>query len=300
MRAPCQLCGQTEELQDSHILPAFVFKWLKETSATGFIRFGEEPNKRVQDGYKKPLLCASCEQRLSVWETFFSTKLFRPLSEDASLRVRYREWLLKFCVSVSWRSLTMLKEDQGQDHFSEAQRLSADQALHTWALFMLDRLPNPGRFEQHLLPLDAVQQFSGGALPANINRYFLRTVDVDAVRGEKAAFVFSKLGRFVIVGFIDMPFPKQWVGTKVHVREGLIAPGNYTLPIQFGEYLSDKARRFAAVHEQISDAQRQKIEETAMRNTERVARSATFEAMKNDAELFGEAAFEIHRPKNQR
>ena len=36
---PFRLCGETKELQESHILPGFVYRWLKETSATGYLRF---------------------------------------------------------------------------------------------------------------------------------------------------------------------------------------------------------------------------------------------------------------------
>lgn len=300
MLAPCQLCSQTGKLQESHILPAFVFKWLKETSATGFIRFGQEPNKRVQDGYKKPWLCLICEKRLNVWETQFATNLFHLLNEDGGRRVRYREWLLKFCVSVSWRVLSMIRDDAWLGHFTEEQRNAANQALETWSQFLFDKVPHPGRFEQHLLPLDAVEDYSGGDLPANVNRYFLRTVDVDAVRGEKTSFVYSKIGKFIILGFIDVALPRQWVGTKVHVSEGVIGPGHYTLPKPFGGYLIDKALRFASLHEKISDNQRQKIEETARKNLDRVANSASFEAMSHDVRLFGCDAFEIHQSKGER
>jgi hypothetical protein len=36
-----------QELQESHILPGFVFRWMKETSATGYLRFGQQPNLRT-------------------------------------------------------------------------------------------------------------------------------------------------------------------------------------------------------------------------------------------------------------
>ena len=119
--ATCRLCGQLGELQDGHILPAFVFKWLKETSGTGFIRFSQEPDRRVQDGHRRRWLCLSCERLLNAWETQFATNLFHPLNEDGGRRVRYREWLLRFCVSVSWRSLSMLKDIEGLGHFTQRQ-----------------------------------------------------------------------------------------------------------------------------------------------------------------------------------
>ncbi|MDQ6987940.1 MAG: hypothetical protein Q9M25_09070, partial [Mariprofundaceae bacterium] len=67
MKGTCRLCGQEQDLQKSHVIPSFVYKWLKETSGTGFFRFGMEPNKRVQDGHKFYWLCKECEGRFNEW-----------------------------------------------------------------------------------------------------------------------------------------------------------------------------------------------------------------------------------------
>jgi hypothetical protein len=67
------------ELQESHILPSFVYRWMKETSATGYLRFGQQPNLRVQDGVKRHLLCANCEQRFNQWAAILSTPCSLPL-----------------------------------------------------------------------------------------------------------------------------------------------------------------------------------------------------------------------------
>jgi hypothetical protein len=298
MAASCRLCGQPGELQDSHVLPAFVFRWLKETSGTGFMRFGQEPNRRIQDGFRKQWLCLTCEQRLNVWETQFATKLFHSLNQNSGSRVPYSEWLLKFCVSVSWRSLLMMIEDFGLKHFSKAQQNAAVLALETWRGFLLEKNRHPGRFEQHLLPLDSVDHFTL-ELPANFNRYVLRAVEIDAVHGEKTAFIFSKLGRFFILGFIDVVHASRWAGTKVHVRDGVIQPRQYTLPIEFGDYLVDRAKRHAAIYGKISDAQRRKIDEAFRKNIDRVANSETFNAMTEDVRTFGSAAFKIHETKDK-
>ena len=174
----CRLCGAECDLQASHIIPAFVFRWLKDTSATGFIRFGETPNMRVQDGPTRPWLCAACESRLSSWETRFASEVFHPLNEDGGRRLKYREWLLKFCVSISWRSLLMFMEDKQLGHFSSRQLAASDLALATWSDFLLDKVPHPGRFEQHLLPLDAVESTTTRHTPTNINRHFLRAIEL--------------------------------------------------------------------------------------------------------------------------
>ena len=294
MQAPCRLCGEVAELQDSHVLPAFVFRWLKETSATGFIRFGQHPNRRVQDGKTKRWLCLSCEQKLNVWETKFANSLFHSSNSGRIHRIRYGRWLLKFCVSVSWRSLLFMLEESGLKQFSEAQRTAAAHALETWRAFLLDKVIHPGRFEQHLLPFDSIDTLTGD-FPPNFCRYLLRAVEIDVVHNNETTFVQSKLGRFVILGFIELPKPQQWSGSRIHAQEGFIAPRKYTLPIEFGNYLKDRAHRHAVVYGKISDTQLRKIDETLRNDTDRLAQSETFKAMTEDVRIFGEKAFE--RPR---
>ena len=98
----CSFCAKNGELRDSHVLPAFVYRWLRKRSGTGHIRHTENPNRRVQDGLKLPWLCALCEAKFSQYETAFATKLFHPWNKGV-VRINYTDWLLKFCTSVSWR-----------------------------------------------------------------------------------------------------------------------------------------------------------------------------------------------------
>jgi hypothetical protein len=63
------------------------------------------------------------------------------------------------------------------------------------------------------------------------------------------------------------------------------------------DYLADKSRRYASLVSNISDTQRAKIEEVARKDLDRVACSGTFDAMRNDVELSGSAAFDIHKSK---
>src|SRR5437764_5294832 len=106
----CRLCGTTAVLQSSHVIPSFVFRWLKETSGTGHLRFAQEPNKRVQDGPKYEMLCRACEERFNEWETEFSVRVFHPMTQGRTSTVRYGDWMAKFCVSVSWRVLVWYQE----------------------------------------------------------------------------------------------------------------------------------------------------------------------------------------------
>ncbi len=96
----------------------------------------------------------------------------------------------------------------------------------------------------------------------------------------------------MIVGFIiEASHPPRWVGTKVHVRHGIIEPGKYSLPETFGDYLFGQARKMADIQSRISGRQNKKIIETYRKDIDRIARSKTVEAMSHDVRLFGRKAF---------
>jgi hypothetical protein len=101
----CRLCGAIAQLQDSHFVPSFVFRWLKATSATGYIRFSLRPNVRAQDGPKSPMLCTACEARFNKWETEFANHVFYPTVQGRAEQCAYSGWMVRFCVSLSWRVL---------------------------------------------------------------------------------------------------------------------------------------------------------------------------------------------------
>jgi hypothetical protein len=218
MEDQCRLCLKQSELENSHIIPSFLYRWLKETSGTGFLRFGRNPNRRVQDGLKEYWLCPTCEDLLGKWETQFAEKVFHPLVRGEVSRFQYQAWLLKFAVSLSWRALLYIKETADLGHFSEQLTVEADKALAQWAAFLLGQEPHPGKYEQHMLPLDLITGHISDGMPPNINRYLLRSVDIDAVCSQSEAFVYVKLPHVLLVGFIHIKHPREWQGTKVHVK----------------------------------------------------------------------------------
>ena len=151
MRGKCRLCGSDAELQRSHIIPAFVFRWLRESSATGHIRLGDEPNRRVQDGWWRRWLCPCCENLLGSTERQFSQQIFRPVVEDRLEHIKYGHWLLKFCVSLSWRVLCWFQDEDQFDDYSEEDRTLLDQTTITWKKYLLGHSADIlGTFRQHI------------------------------------------------------------------------------------------------------------------------------------------------------
>jgi hypothetical protein len=295
--APCLLCDVESELQLSHVLPAFVYRWLKESSGNGHIRSSAEPNKRVQDGLKFNWLCTSCEMRLSRSEGLFAEKLFYPYIEDSGKVVQYSNWLLYFCTSVSWRVLRYYKQNSHLNDLPIEKLKQIEEADSTWKEFLLGRAKHPGNFQQHLLPVDQISSSTGSMAP-NINRYLMRAIHIDFCQGNKSIFTYAKLGRFIIIGFVHEPNPNHWKGTKVHVHEGTVGPRQYVLPIAFGDYLNEKA---SSLHETlgcISEKQQKKIDIAFRANIENYTSSDAFVAMNADVEMFGSQAFSSRGKKS--
>src|SRR5271157_2180494 len=115
MIAECHLCGQEKQLQQSHVIPKFVYNFIKKTSATGKIRQSVNVSRRLQDGTKDYLYCRSCELLFSKLERYFSLNFFYPYVQGKKDNFSYDENLKKFIISLCWRILDQdLKAYQNQ------------------------------------------------------------------------------------------------------------------------------------------------------------------------------------------
>ncbi len=143
----CALCHGLAELRQSHIVTSFFGPYLKETSATGYLRSPTAPNLRIQDLSKEELLCDSCEGRFAVWEKDYKEQAFCTEQADSFTELKYGPWLLPFLVSLSWRVLVT----QRGDLVGEYPQFSGlvDRTLEKWRLFLPGERKQPG--SQHLL-----------------------------------------------------------------------------------------------------------------------------------------------------
>ena len=288
----CPLCSSPGPLVESHIVPSFVFEWFRKTSPTGHVRFGFAPNVRIQDTIKQPLLCESCEQRIGLWEKFTAERLFHPYHNGIGGVVKHGPWLAKFCASVCWRVL-YINRGLGLKQFSERQLLFVDKALDVWADFMFDRRPHPGKNELHILPVGILDSANDPELSTNINRYLARAIDMDVACNNQIAFAYVKMCQLIVVGFIENPYPRDWQGTRVAIKQGTLGhQKRYVLPHKFGVYLNDRARRMARLFSRISSKQLAKIEDAFRINAERVSESEGTRALEADIRMFGQAAFD--------
>lgn len=282
---PCAFCAERKKLRMSHVLPAFIYRWLR---SSGHIRNTDQPDKRVQDGLKLPWLCDDCEKLFSTFEAAFATKLFHPWHNGIHT-IEYGEWLLKFCVSVSWRVLRYARGRNKTKHYPDQQKTLMDEALERWRAFLVDEVPHPGQFEQHLLIFDRVESTTIAGLPHNFNRFMTRAVTLDIVGSDRTLMTFAKLGRFMVFGIIQRG-PNRWEGTKVHVRHGVIKPGKKVLPAGLIDLFKEKAAHVAKAMDSISATQRDKIDQYLIDNLDTFVDSDHFQAIIADATMFGEEA----------
>lgn len=104
----CKFCKEKEAIENSHIIPSFIYKWLKDTSSTGFIRTTNEPNKREQDGLKSPLLCSTCECEFAEFENSFKKEIFSKLAnyrKTCPQQLEISESTRKMIYIIVWRLL---------------------------------------------------------------------------------------------------------------------------------------------------------------------------------------------------
>jgi hypothetical protein len=299
----CRLCNCEADLQESHVIPAFVYKWRKDTAPTPHMRVSNEPNRRVQDGLKFFWLCRNCEQRLSNWEREFSRTVFHQVTEDGVCRVQYGDWLLKFCVSISWRVLLSAYEKNAFIELSKVDQVEATAALERLASFLRGEVPHPERFEQHLFVTENLAAVRGHRLPAGMNRYAMRSIEIDVPSTNDFGFTFAKMGPVAVLGFYHLARPREWSGGKVHVKRGLIAPTRYTVPDPFIDYLIRRAVRYGDILNQLSERQRAIADEATTkgieRNRERLADSHWLKGMQRDLDQFGEDALGVGFPKDE-
>ncbi len=286
----CRLCGKNEHLQKSHIIPNFVITHQRKTSPTGFFRSGVAVNHRTQDGEKMKLLCRSCEELFSQWETSFAQHIYHPCNKGTQ-NLPYDSWMLKFAVSVSWRSLMWYMDSSSKNvtYTPEADALITD-ALNTWKQFLLGEIQTPLVYEQHMLILDPIKSTAHiDDLPPIFNRFLVRGTFTNlATFEEEPQFIFTKMGRVVLLGFIGNKHPAryQWDGTKLYATKGCVRV-NPPVPRAFINYLIKNAKHLQSGYDKLSPKQQKLIGESFDKNLDRVAESEYFEVWKKDVEMFG-------------
>ena len=271
----CSLCLKDEELRESHVIPKFVAKWLKETSATGYLRQAVQPNIRKQDFATERLLCGTCENLFSKWENQFAESIFFPYLNDRKEEFEYTDWLLKFAVSLIWR--LGVAELEGFRDYQPQLTNYLEQALSVWRDYLLHDVPMKESYGFHLIFMDYVKSVQGGSIPEGFHWYTLRGVDGTLPANTNEVYGFVKLPAIVFFSGIIPRRPSKLKNTRI-LERGKIKTSNQVIsnPI-FGEFYLDRATQAWKMSEATSEKQREVIRKSVNRDPEKNLKSQSFQ-----------------------
>lgn len=149
----CALTNEECELQLSHILPKFVWRYQK-ANGSNYWRDNINPNIAMQDGPKEYLLGRFGEQEFSKRETWFANNVFYPFCKDQlkTSKVAYKEELYYFCISVLWRILLTTKDYIADPKLKEKCIV----AMEEWRIYL-----------------------NGGDIPPTYNQIYMMPINIE-------------------------------------------------------------------------------------------------------------------------
>ncbi len=289
----CALCLESRPLCDSHIVPAFVGRYLKETSATGYLRAAEKSNRRVQDLPTKPLLCSQCELRFSQWEDRFSRDGFRKIHSEGYEGFEYDASLMQFAVSLSWRVLCIDRDELLQE--LPDWGLKIDETLEKWRKYLLGEYRESGS-EHHLFAMPGTTfTLPVGAHPKTA-QYMLRGVDATELIGKRTFAVYVKLVRAIFYSPIVPASPTGLHKTRIYAGPGrMLTPQRLKVPL-FGGFLQSRVED--GFRDELSEPQLERIREAIRKNPRRALESESLRVNHEAHDLWDIATKAIEEQKS--
>lgn len=292
-KSKCSLCLHSTSLCESHIIPSFAYKWLKETSATGYVRGGINTDIRKQDGPKLKLLCEKCEGILNKAETLFANNIFYPYvnmelddygcATGTVKSIQYNDWLLRFIISIHWRLLV------SKDYSTNNKRPAiVIEKLNTikeeWRQFLLKERNNTGECESHIVFLQ--NMIAGrGRLPENINKkinyYLLRVIDGTPVSRKKEISIFSKIGPIAFFTTIIPCKLKKTADSRLRMKGTVKTAQHLSHPL-LTNFLFITRPNEVMPKMKFSDKQWDKIEASYKKDLKRTVNSMSIKAYESD------------------
>jgi hypothetical protein len=171
----CILCQLNAPIQNSHIVPNFVVKRLKNGSPLKTLVHSNVLNQVFQDGWKGPYLCKSCEADFSALEGWFCNAVYDPFLKNGSVQTSYDSTLALFAASIAFRYLALLKDRRAENPNWPTGLENIYSGLRAALLAKNESQVPFSSCIQFLFPVTEV-----GPLPPGINTYFFEAIDAKA------------------------------------------------------------------------------------------------------------------------
>lgn len=269
----CQLCGSKSKLLRSHLLPKFVFRWIKQTSATGKLRQAINVERRLQDGLKEPSYCANCEKLFSKHETYFSKEVFYPYVAGEKKVFVYDEWMKKFIIGLAFRVL----QRDFRGFLGEYPNWSSVLlgVKNSWKDYLLGGKSDIDE-EAHLFLGGEIEEVHGFDY-SQVEWYFCRGTDATIVHGENELFIYVLFPKIIFVVSIYPKVLGGWSGTKIRNEGAITCPQSFNHP-GFDKFL--QSRLDIISKNPLSKRDQDKVMEEITSNWSRVKDSETIKLVK--------------------
>ncbi|MFK5709841.1 hypothetical protein [Lysinibacillus boronitolerans] len=284
----CALCGSESELEESHIIPKFVYRTLKKNSPTGNMRMASEPNKKVQDGDKEKLLCGECEDLFNIDETLFANKVYHKFQQGTLQNFEYSEWLERFIISVNWRGLYLdiigFVKEQNISVKDLEYLIECEKKLRNYLLGNSSSLEG---IENHIFFFNEIQEANKEVAEMNLHSSVGSSVIGYTVvnNNPDGSYIFLNLQGLIMVTILNYSIGEEWRGTLVQ-KEGnfdLANPQFIRSPImnEF-KFISSEIKDSQL---NLSDTQKDKILKAIQKNQEKFIKSNAYERVERDNRL---------------
>lgn len=255
----CALCDKERSLMESHVIPKFVFRWLKKTGGP-YLRKADNPNMRVEDGIKIKLLCNDCEQLFSKLEDNFARNIFYPYSDKKTTSFYFDSGLIEFSISVLYRIL--LFHNKENYIFNELHSDDLSETLLEWKGFLLNKKKLEKFDKVHVFFTS--EDFNINVIPTErFLNYYLRGVDGAIASNNETCFVYAKMARIILVGEIKNFDNSEMENTLISLQEGEIDTTKMKLNHQVREFLINRIKQLNSFLDKVSDKQKN----IALKNT---------------------------------
>jgi hypothetical protein len=248
----CGLCGESGQV-DSHILPKFIFRWMKKTG-TGRLRAVSNINLPIEDGIVKKFLCNNCESRFNKSETYFANKVFYPVINDEIQEFKYDENLKYFIISIFWR---VFKDSSYLDVNGTKWQENLIKFEEKCSAYLLNNEPLENFQEIHcIVGVDIIRNDN---TDEDFIRYMSRVTDSGIPNSDELCFFYVKIPRFIFV------IPIHGINLDLFENTKIEKSGTYRLNDAIinesiiGSHLYERSKLFREKKDEMSDKQKMAV-----------------------------------------
>lgn len=260
----CQLCKKETELERSHIIPKFVYRYIKKTSPTTTkrLRNGDNPNKAQQDGEAIPFLCGECEDKFSRVEKVFNDFVFSKSTQNELKNMEVTEDIFYFSVSLIWRCLKFrIYKNLKIDELTDKEMQIMNKFLEDCETYLNNKnISSIQNYKFHLIPTNSIHIVDFKHDMLSIERgtdHSFRAFSINEGEGKDYLLYYVKIPflLFIVEIVENSTGTQNWKGTELAIGEFIFDYGNLDVDNIVYEILKTMAENIEGYSQLLSSKQ---------------------------------------------